>query len=160
MNSSNRSGPNCSGTPGGGCSICFSGIPALSFCHVSIKTERPLPRTYPKELKTVGDHIRKKRLELKLLQKEVAQILGVTKDTFTYWEVGRFSPRLQYIPKVVEFIGYVPYGKEPETLGERIVNCRRLAGMIQKELARQLGVDPSTLARWEKNEGRPQSPSV
>ncbi len=99
--------------------------------------------------------MRKKRLDLKLCQKEVAQILGVTKDTVTYWEVGRSSPRLQYIPKIVEFLGYIPF-EEPETLGERIVYYRRLAGMTQWELARKLGVDPTTLARWERGEREPQ----
>jgi DNA-binding transcriptional regulator YiaG len=130
-------------------------LPTLSFCHVSIKTERPLPKAYPSELKKVGDHIRKKRLELKLLQKEVARILGVSKDTITYWEVGRSSPRLQYMPKIVEFLGYVPFEKEPETLGEKIVYYRWLKGMTQKELSRQLGIDPSTLACWECGNRKP-----
>jgi transcriptional regulator with XRE-family HTH domain len=41
-------------------------------------------------------------------------------------------------------------------LGEKIVNSRRLSGITQKELAKRLGVDPTTLARWERNESRPQ----
>ncbi len=102
----------------------------------------------------------KKRLDLKPSQKEVARILNVDEVTGYNWEKNRSSPRLQHIPKVVGFIGYVPFGKEPETLEERIVYYRRLAGMTQKELADKIGVDHSTPARWEKNEGRPQSPSV
>ena len=54
------------------------------------------------------------------------------------------------MPKVIEFLGYVPFEKNPETLGEKIVYNRRLKGMTQKELARQIGVDPTTLARWER----------
>ncbi len=99
--------------------------------------------------------MRKKRLELKLLQKEVARVLGVSKDTVTYWEVGRSSPRLQHMPKIIEFLGYIPFGKEPKTLGERIVYCRRLAGVPQKELAKTIGVDPATLAGWERGERVP-----
>jgi len=109
----------------------------------------------PRELKTIGDHLRKKRLELKLLQKEVAQMLGVDEVTVYNWEKNRASPRLQHTPKVVEFLGYLPF-EEPETLGERIVYYRRLGGVTQKELAKKIGVDPATLARWERGEREPQ----
>ncbi len=53
--------------------------------------------------------------------------------------------------KVIDFLGYLPF-EEPETLGEKIVCYRWLKGMTQKELARQLGVDPTTLALWESGE--------
>ncbi len=98
--------------------------------------------------------MRKKRQELKLLQKEVAQILGVTKDTVTYWAVGRSSPRLQHMPNIAEFLGYIPF-EEPETLGERIAYYRRLTVLSQKELARQLRVDPTTLSKWEREMRKP-----
>lgn len=62
---------------------------------------------------------------------------------------------MQHIPKVIEFLGYVPFEKEPDTLGDRIVYYRRLAGMTQKELAHQLGIDPGTLAQWERGERIP-----
>ncbi len=84
-------------------------------------------------------------------------MIGVDEVTVYNWEKNRSSPRLQHTPKVVEFLGYVPFKKEPEKLGERIVYYRRLAGMAQKELARKLGVDPSILAKWEKGESEPRS---
>jgi len=131
------------------------GIPALPFCHVSIKGERPLPKAYPKELKTIGDHIRKKRLDLKLHQYEIAPLIGVNKTTIFNWERNYSSPELRHIPKVIKFLGYIPFEKEPKALGEKIVYYRHLAGMTQKELARQLGVDPTTLARWERGKRNP-----
>ncbi len=60
------------------------------------------------------------------------------------------------MPKVIDFLGYVPFEKELETLGEKIVCYRWLKGITQKELAGQLGVDPTTLARWEKGEREPR----
>jgi transcriptional regulator with XRE-family HTH domain len=131
------------------------GIPALPFCHVSIKGERPLPKTYPKELKTIGDHIRKKRLDLKLHQYEIAPLIGVNKTTIFNWERNYSSPKLRQIPKIIEFLGYIPF-EEPKTLGERIIYYRRLTGMIQKELAGKLNIDPTTLARWEREEREPR----
>ncbi len=155
MNGRDRSRPGCSGTPGEGCRICFSGIPALPFCHVSIRGERPLPKAYPKELQTVGDHIRRKRLDLKLCQYEVANIVEVSRTTVFNWERNYSSPKLQHIPKVIKFLGYAPSDGEQKTLGEKIVYYRWLKGMTQKELARQIGVDPTTLARWERGEKKP-----
>lgn len=36
--------------------------------------------------------------------------------------------------------------------GERLVRHRTTLGLSQKELARRIGVDSSTLARWESGE--------
>ncbi|MHB9037748.1 MAG: helix-turn-helix domain-containing protein [Armatimonadota bacterium] len=56
----------------------------------------------------MGDHIRKRRLDLGLLQKDVAKILGVTEASVFYWETHRASPRGRYIPRIIEFLGYLP----------------------------------------------------
>lgn len=131
-------------------------IPALPFCHITLKGQKPPSPAYPRELRTVGDHIRKKRLDLNLLQKSVALLIGVDKATVYNWENNRSSPNLYCMPEIIKFLGYVPSNKKPKTLGERIVHCRRLAGITQKELAHRLSVDQSTLARWERKEREPQ----
>lgn len=51
-------------------------------------------------------------------------------------------------------LGYNPL-PEPKTLAERLVQHRRVLGMSQTELASKLGVDPGTLARWERGEREP-----
>ena len=61
------------------------------------------------------------------------------------WENNRTSPFLCYVPKIVVFLGYVPFDSQAGTLGKRIVIKRNLLGMTQKELANRLGVDLSTL---------------
>jgi len=135
--------------------ICIP-IPALPFCKVTLKAQKPLPSPYPKKLKTLGDHLRKRRLDLKLFQKEVAQRIGVEEATIWNWENNWSSPSLYYIPKIIEFLGYVPDCIKAKTLGEKIVTSRRLLGITQKEFARHLGIDPSTLGRWEKDKSQPQ----
>ncbi|MHB9013211.1 MAG: hypothetical protein ACYC49_13440 [Ignavibacteriaceae bacterium] len=55
-------------------------IPALPICKVTLKAKKPISKAYPVVLNTIGDHIRKLRVELKLFQKDVAKILGVKKD--------------------------------------------------------------------------------
>ncbi|RLG05747.1 MAG: transcriptional regulator [Thaumarchaeota archaeon] len=120
-----------------------------------MKAKKPLPRAYPKELKTLGDHLRKKRLELGLLQKDVAKILGVSQDTIYNWENNRTSPSLRSIPKIIEFLGYIPYDIQGLSPGEELRLLRRILGLSQEKLAKKLGIDPSTLWRWEKGKRKP-----
>ena len=129
-------------------------IPALPFCHITLKTKKPLPSTYPRTLKTLGDHLRKRRLDLKLLQKEVAQRLGVGESSIYNWENNLTKPALRYIPKIIEFLGYTPFDTSTLSVGEKIVAYRRLLGLSQKRFAHYLGIDPTTLGRWEKNKRR------
>jgi transcriptional regulator with XRE-family HTH domain len=104
-------------------------------------------------LKTLGDHLRKKRLDLGLLQKEVAQELGVDKTSIHNWERGHATPSLDFIPGILKFLGYNPFEKEAASFGEKIKAYRRTLGLSQKALARRVGIDPTTLARWERGKG-------
>jgi DNA-binding XRE family transcriptional regulator len=65
---------------------------------VKIQAQKPLPATYPREFKTLGDHLRKRRLELGLLQREVAERLGVDETTVYNWERNRTNPSRQLVP--------------------------------------------------------------
>ena len=51
-------------------------------------------------------------------------------------------------------IGYDPW-PAPKTMGEELVRIRTPRGMTQREFAVQIGVDPTTLARWERDERLP-----
>ena len=88
-------------------------------------------------------------MDLNLRQKDVAEIIGCDTDTITNWEKGRRSPAISYMPKIVEFLGYNPLS-EGATLAERLVNYRKARGLRQKDFARQLRIDPSTLASYEQ----------
>ena len=127
---------------------------ALHFCDVTLTAKRPLERAYPRELVTVGDHTKKRRLDLKLLQKDVARMLGVDTNTVTNWEKNRCNPKLHLIPKLFKFLGHDPSGKQPKTLGERALQYRKTCGMSQKELAGLIGIDPTTLSRIEQGKRR------
>src|SRR5712691_8297531 len=124
-------------------------IPALPFCHAHLKGPRPLPRAYPQVLATIGDHLRKRRLDLGLLQGEVADRLRVTESSVTNWELSRTGPELQFLPGIVRFLGYTPWSVDG-SIGERLLAYRRERGLSQVAFARLLGVDPGTLARWER----------
>jgi hypothetical protein len=45
----------------------------LPFCHVGLSAKKPKSEAYPTALRTYGDHLRAKRLDLGLLQKQAAE---------------------------------------------------------------------------------------
>lgn len=110
-----------------------------------MKAVKPERKPYPKELKTYGDHIRKKRLDLNLSQPQVAKIICVTTDTITNWELNRVTPTISQIPKIISFLGYSPILHQNSVVNYRIQN-----GLTQKELARILKIDQTTLIKIEK----------
>lgn len=116
-------------------------------CHFRLRAEIPKINRYPLKLSTIGDHIRKRWLDLGLEQKEVVHTLGVTTWTISNWETKSVEPETRLIPKVIEFLGYVPY-KRGETLGERITIYRKTLGLNHTQFAMRLGVARCTVFGW------------
>jgi transcriptional regulator with XRE-family HTH domain len=54
------------------------------------------------------------------------------------------------MPKMVKFLGYDPISSVPTNLGEKLLQFRKSYGLNQEELARQIGIDPTTLSRVER----------
>ena len=108
----------------------------------------------PEELNTLADHLLRRRLVLKLLQREVAERLGVSNATIVNWESGRTKPEHNYMPAIICFLGYNPLPPS-KTWAGRLVGSRTALGLSQKRAAKQMGVDASTLARWEHGEREP-----
>lgn len=103
----------------------------------------------------MGDHLRKRRLDLKLLQKEVAQTIGVNVTSIFNWENNRASPSIYSIPKIIKFLGYSPYDTKAKTIGEKIKTYRFIFGFSQKQLAILLDIDVSTIGHWERGRNKP-----
>jgi DNA-binding transcriptional regulator YiaG len=91
----------------------------------------------------------------------VAGQLGVNQRTYENWEVGKHEPEVRFWPGMVAFLGYDP---SPEvtclSLGEKIRAARRREGVSQRELARKLGLDPSTVEAWEAGRVRRPYPRL
>jgi DNA-binding transcriptional regulator YiaG len=93
--------------------------------------------------------------DLDLRQIDVAAIIDCDEITVVNWEKNRFIPRIDYMPSIIRFLGYNPLPAGSRIV-ERIVAHRKSRGLTQKQFARQLGVDLSTLARWERGERTPK----
>jgi transcriptional regulator with XRE-family HTH domain len=134
---------------------------SLPFCHVTLSTTKPADRAYPAELKTIGDHLRKRRLDLGLLQREVARQIGVTKCTVQYWETNRVAPALRFRPRITSFLGYdACTQRTTESVTEQLRSYRERFGLSRKKLAALLGIDPSNITGWETGRHRPTKKSL
>lgn len=118
------------------------------FTNIIIKAKKPDYRPFPDKLSSYGDHLRQIRLERKLSQPEVAKMLNVDTESITNWELNHTKPQIQYIPRIISFLGY-----SPDVIQNPIIRYRTERGITQKELARILDIDPTTLARIEGGRG-------
>jgi len=95
---------------------------------------------------TLGDYLRRRRIELGLFQKDVAAKLGVTTSTVWNWE-NRGSIDLRFIPRVIEFLGYNPI-PQPDDLLEQLAWYKQVNGLPLEQLGVEMGRDPEQLADW------------
>ena len=97
------------------------------------------------ESQTIGDHIHKRRLLLKLTQKALASVLKVSQYSIINWERGNFQPtKASTLHRIIEFLGYDPLPKG-QAVPERLRQQRRQMGWGQRELADYFGVDRCTV---------------
>lgn len=102
---------------------------------------------------TLGEHLRRRRIELGMYQKGVAARLDVTTSTVWNWE-NRGSVDLRFIPRVIEFLGYNPI-PQPEDLLERLAWYKQVNGLTLEQLGVEMGRDPEQLADWLSGRHKP-----
>ncbi|WP_199141627.1 recombinase family protein [Pedobacter sp. ASV12] len=112
-------------------------------------TKKPAPICYPDAPVSIGEHIRKRRMELQLFQKDVAKICGVTEDCIANWEKNRSTPQIIFYPKIIEFLAYSPLSFDETKISGRIKAYRYRNGITSKMLGKLQNIDPSTVSDWE-----------
>ncbi|MCB0575002.1 MAG: helix-turn-helix transcriptional regulator [Saprospiraceae bacterium] len=121
---------------------------------ISLRAKKPSNPAYPTELNTLGDYLRKTRLDRGLSQPEVARILNVTPDTVTGWELNRHEPPARLSKAIIAFLGFCPHeGKSP---GKELKCARLITGKTQREVAEMIGCDASNLRYIELDKRKPQ----
>ena len=101
----------------------------------------------------MGDHLRRRRLDLGLTQQTVATQWGVRPETVTSWELGRSQPSA-----AVPGHHRLPRRRRPATLGDppgKAARLRRRLGLTQADFAARVGQDEHQICRWEKGRLRP-----
>jgi transcriptional regulator with XRE-family HTH domain len=132
------------------------------------------------EPKTIGEHLRRRRAQLKLHQRQAAQRLHVSTVTLSRWERDHTYPTWDYHARLIEYLGYDafkqtglkdPYGNEPhgvaffavgesEAIGQRIRRKRLELKLTVDQFAKKLGVSDRTLRDWESDTHRPTKKMV
>jgi DNA-binding XRE family transcriptional regulator len=128
-------------------------VALLPFGVKLLKSLKPVP--YARELKTLGQHLKKRRMELGLFQRDLRERFKLEKETYANWEKDRCYPAMKHWPGIIEFLGYDP-NPIPITPGERLLAYRRNHGLSRKSLARTLVVNEGTLWRWEVGQRQPE----
>lgn len=114
------------------------------------------------ELDTVQDRIRWCRHKMGLLQKEIAQKLGISRNLYIAYETGTvdYYPK-EIMDKLAAFFGINVFDLlddynrfQYNGQGRAISESRRLMGLSKKAYARMLGIDSRTLDNWEKDKKR------
>lgn len=104
-------------------------------------------KDYSEDPKTLGEHLKKRRRELGLLQREAAERMGIAVETLISWEKGRKRPVVAQFRPVVAFLGFDPTPRG-SSLKDRVEAKRRALGITAYQVAAHLGWDPGSLNRY------------
>lgn len=102
---------------------------------------------YPDSPTTVGEHLRKRRLDMGQTQAQAAASLGVTFTSLNGWEAGRIEPGIDKWPGIIRFLGFDP-NPAPENLDQALTALQRRHGLPRERLAFRLGIERKTLFNW------------
>lgn len=80
---------------------------AVLALKIAIPNKVQILSKFSSEPVSLGDHLRRRRLELGLYQKDVAATIGVTASSIWNWEHG-WTIDWRYLPRLIVFIGYNP----------------------------------------------------
>ena len=108
---------------------------------------------YPKQIKHLGDHLRARRIDSGLLQKDVAARIGAGTATVTNWELGNTEPEERYIPALIRYLGQNPL-PEARSPGEQVRREQLTRGLTISGLAKFAGVDEASVSHMEKDNPR------
>jgi transcriptional regulator with XRE-family HTH domain len=140
-------------------------IPALIRCHYCIIGSKPpinviTARLYPYCPVTLGDYLRKRRLDLNLTQKQLAEdILHTSTSNIRNWEANRYRVSLGFLPRVYDFIGFCPCDVSLG-LGLRLKQRRENFGLSIRKISQILLTDPCTVAGWERGDHLPTKRNI
>uniref|UniRef100_A0A6S6M2V8 HTH cro/C1-type domain-containing protein n=3 Tax=Citrifermentans bremense TaxID=60035 RepID=A0A6S6M2V8_9BACT len=96
-------------------------------------------------------------MDLGLLQREAANKIGVQKDSIYNWERG-VQPELRFMPKIIDFLGYVPFGCQDDILG-KLAYYKLISGLSYKELGAKVGIHYEQLQAWLTGRTKPNKKS-
>lgn len=126
-------------------------LPFYRLCLVGAK-----PQPFVAEPKTLAEHLKRRRHLLGHFQREAADAMGINWWTYMNWEKGCGLPCIKFMPPVIAYLGYDPFG-EGEALGERVMAGRRRLGETRAAFGKRFGVTGSAVWAWECDGSMPRA---
>jgi len=84
---------------------------------------------------------------------EVARVIGITELTIWNWEHGT-EPELRYMPKIIEFLGYVPFDYLEDPIG-KLRYFEQVKGLSYERLGQLMDRDSEQVTDWLSGRVRP-----
>jgi transcriptional regulator with XRE-family HTH domain len=103
---------------------------------------------------TLGERLRRYRMDLGMSQVDLARVLGVDPWTLLNWEKDRARPRARHMAQIWELLGEAGQ-LAPRDVPAQVRFARLRLGLTQAQFAELLGVNPSTVLRWEQGRTMP-----
>ena len=105
----------------------------MPFCRQTPLTLKALrAKDYPETPQTLGEHLKKRRRLLGLLQREAAERMGIQRDTYVNWEKDKTKPVASQFRPVVAFLDYDPT-PEAQTLASEKLGTTGVAAACGRE---------------------------
>ena len=129
---------------------CYIRSGVLPICNVRIQVQKPEYRPFPPETdKSLGACLKRRRLELEWSQQNVADFIGIRKDSYQNYEWNRYIPHVKYMKKVNDFLGYNFWYDGSGSLANKVLLYRIEHVLTMSQLAKQLNVSCHTIERIE-----------
>lgn len=104
----------------------------------------------PESVETLGDHLRVVRVRRGLLQRDLAELFGMTELSVTNWENNRNAPDIALYPAIFQFLGYYPFTHETDSINGKFLQVRRCFGLGRQVFAKEYHLDYKTIVKWEE----------
>lgn len=90
-----------------------------------------------------------------MTQREAGKLIGVGREGLCDWENHVTEPTIEFYPSIIQFLGYVPFEFDAETLAGKIKRYRYLNGLGQVAMGKLAGIGAATIFRIEHGVGIP-----
>jgi transcriptional regulator with XRE-family HTH domain len=98
-------------------------------------------------------------MDLGLLQRDVAERIGVTASTVNNWESGRMEPGIRHLPQIIDYLGYVPFECPEDILG-RLLFFKKLKGLNYEKLGEATGIHFELIEDWATGRTKPTKRNI
>ena len=120
------------------------------YLDIQISANKPDYRPYPESSdNSLGAALKRKRLDLGFTQQEVADLLGIRKDSYQKHERNIYLPHITRRNEINEFLGYNYWNDGTSSLKNRLLCYRISHRLTMSKLAEMTGISCSTIERIE-----------